>query len=403
MIRALQKRFVLAAMISLFVLLLILIGGITGASYFSMERTTDMTLEMLCADTPPPMPPANDRRPMFGYQIGRDPSPFMNHFTVFVREDHSIAAVDTGFAAAVEEAQISDYVQKAIAAGKPKGKAGAYKYLVTPREGGGSKIVFLDASAQARMLGDTFRAACVISLVCMGLMFVILLMVSRRTVRPIAENMEKQRRFVTDAGHEIKTPLAIIQANTDAMELHLGESKWSGRIREQTLRLDGLMRQLLSLSKTEEGVAQQLEEVDLSGVVERCAAAFADLDSSKGIHTEITPRILLRGNKESLEQLVSILLDNAVKYSQDGGVISVKLERMGKKAVLEVRNACDALPEAAPGTLFDRFYRADAARTQKNGGYGIGLSIARAIAEQHRGKIAAFYDDAQTIRFRVEL
>lgn len=403
MIKALQRRFVLTAMLSLFVLLVILVGGITVASYISMERSTDITLEMLSSDMRTPPPNENERRPFFGYQINPNPLRFANRAIVIVDTEDEIVSIDAGFNTAYDD-EISGYAADILASGKSEGKIGSFKYTIAPFQDGGRRIIFLDVSVQARMLADTVRVAALISLICMVLMFIISVLMSRPTVKPIADNVEKQRRFVTDAGHEIKTPLAIIQTNIDAMELHLGENKWSKRIREQTLRLGGLMKQLLSLSKMDEGdPTSPFEEVLLSELVEKCVSSFSELDADKQLDAHITPHMTMRGNKDSLEQLISILLDNAVKYSQPGSAITVKLFPNGKKSVLEVVNTCSMLPDAEPRTLFDRFYRADSARTQKSGGYGIGLSIARAITELHKGKITAHYDDEHTIRFSAQI
>lgn len=404
MIRALQRRFVISAMLSLLVLLIIVIGSIILASYTIMERNTDRTLDILSSDTPPPVPSNGEARPMFGYQLGPNPALHMDHCIAHADANGEITSIDVRLHGDYDEAAILDYANRIIENGASEGKISSFKYAVTPVSDGGHKIVFLDMSAQAQILADTVTTACLIGLACLVLMFVILLLVSRRAMQPIASNIEKQRRFVTDAGHEIKTPLAIIQANIDAMELHTGENKWSGHIREQTLRLDGLMKQLLTLAKTDEGnAAITFETVELSKLVSNCVSAFSDMDSEKTIISSIAPNISLQGNPESLEQLVSILLDNAVKYSEASAAITVRLGHVGKKACLEVINTCDALPDAPPQTLFDRFYRSDSARTQKSGGYGIGLSIAKAIVEAHKGRIAAFYDDERTIRFRVEL
>jgi signal transduction histidine kinase len=237
-------------------------------------------------------------------------------------------------------------------------------------------------------------------------MFLILLLVSRRAVEPLAKNIERQQRFVTDAGHELKTPLAIILANTDALELHHGAGKWSANIRAQVQRLDGLMHHLLTLSRMDEGENTfPMAQVDVSRLVEEVLSSFGESAKQKGlqISTEIAPELIINASAESLALLVSVLADNAVKYADEGGTVAVKLAASGKKTVLEITNSCQTLPDAPPERLFERFFRGDAARTQKDGGYGIGLSVAQAVAAMHRGKIEAFYDDEHTVRFKVEL
>lgn len=404
MIRTLRRRFVLTAMLSLFVLLIIVIGSIIGASYFIMEGNSDQALDMLSADRPKTPPASDERRPLFGYQLRPNPSSFMNHCVVLVDGKGEAAFINPGFFLNYDELEIYEYALRVLNGSKMEGKIGSFKYKIVALNDNGHKIVFLDMSAQAQILADTIRTTCLIGLACLVLMFIIVMIVSRRTVLPVAESIEKQRRFVTDAGHEIKTPLAIIQANVDAMELHNGKNKWSKHIQEQAVRLDGLMKQLLSLAKMDEGeTAIPFENVAFSKLVEDCVSAFSEMGCDKKLMSDISPGVSLRGNRESLEQLVSILMDNAIKYSEIDGTITVKLTAIGKKAILEVINTCKALPDAPPSTLFDRFYRADAARTQKSGGYGVGLSIARAVTEIHRGKISAFYDNENIIRFRVEI
>lgn len=235
-------------------------------------------------------------------------------------------------------------------------------------------------------------------------MLLLVVGLSKRAIRPIAVNMEKQKQFVTDAGHEIKTPLAIILANTDAMELHNGESKWSRNIRTQTERLSGLMKNLLTLSRMDEGnVMTAMTELDISGLVREAADTFKEPAALKHIQiiTSIKGDLKLHANREQMVQLVSVLLDNAVKYSPENDSIELVLDGSQREIVLKCRNACHALPEVPADRLFDRFYRGDTARTQKSGGYGIGLSVARAIVEAHKGTIKAVYEKEDHITFTV--
>lgn len=220
-------------------------------------------------------------------------------------------------------------------------------------------------------------------------MLALVMLLSRKAIEPIADNMERQKQFVTNAGHELKTPLAIIQANTDAMELHQGESKWSRNIRTQTVRLSGLMQNLLTLAKMDEGGnLPPARPVDLSLLAQESVQVFQEAAALRGLVLEenVTPGLVLPADREHMTQLLSILLDNAVKYTDSGGQIALTLERAGAGVCLRVRNAPARLPEDV-SRLFDRFYRGDPARTQKNGGYGIGLSAAKAIVQAWKGSI----------------
>ena len=215
--------------------------------------------------------------------------------------------------------------------------------------------------------------------------------------------MEKQRQFVTNAGHEIKTPLAIIQANTDAMELHQGPSKWSQNIRVQTLRLTGLMENLLTLARMDEVKAPPAQRVELSSLAQEVCQSFREGSAQRNIQMEeaIAPDIVLQANREQMVQLLSILLDNGIKYTEPGGKLALSLQKEGKKVRLRVRNGPTQIPEGDLSRMFDRFFRGDLARTQKGGGYGIGLSAAQAIVGAWGGTITATVEGKNTMVFTV--
>lgn len=236
-------------------------------------------------------------------------------------------------------------------------------------------------------------------------MLALVMVLSRRSIRPIALSIEKQKEFVTNAGHELKTPLAIIRANTEAMELHQGENKWTRNIKAQTLRLGGLMENLLTLARMEETDAlPPARPVDLSSLARESAESFREAAALRGILLEeiIDPAVILQGDREHLAQLLSILLDNGVKYTDPGGAIRLTLTGEGKGARLRVENAPARL-EGETARLFDRFYRGDPARTQRTGGCGIGLSAAQAIVRAWRGTITAGMEGEDRVVFTVEL
>lgn len=406
MIRALQRKFILTAMLSLLILIIILIGSITVLSYYQIEANSDATLTMLSNDTPYSNRGAEPPRPVFGYRINPTASFPSGSFTAHATVDGNINFIRIMGIAELGEDEATELAQEVLTSGKESGKTGAYKYRVTEIDQGGLRIVFVDNSAQIRMLLDTFSLSCFVGLGCMVLMFFILLLLSGRAIRPIAVNMEKQKQFVTNAGHEIKTPLAIIMANVDALELKQGESKYSGNIRSQAERMNGLMKQLLLLAKADEGSAGFISEpVDLSALAKNNVAAFTEPAKQKGItiQAEIADGITVPGSVDHLEMLLGILLDNAVKYNRTGGTVALSLTAEGRKCRLWITNSTEALPDVPPDAIFDRFYRADTARTQKNGGYGIGLSAAKSIIQIHSGKIDASYQPPHTICFTVEL
>jgi signal transduction histidine kinase len=209
---------------------------------------------------------------------------------------------------------------------------------------------------------------------------------------------------VTNAGHELKTPLAIIMANTEALELYTGESKWTRNIKDQTKRLSGLMQNLLTLSKMDEpDLKLPKDEFDLGKLLIESAAPFEEPARKKKIRFSVDAApVTVRANRDSMGQLLGILFDNAVKYTPEGGVISAGIRTENKYVILEQRNSIDPADAVEdPGRLFERFYRSDSSRTRKKGGYGIGLSAARAIAQANGAEIGAMYTDQETIVFSV--
>ena len=215
---------------------------------------------------------------------------------------------------------------------------------------------------------------------------------SGRMIRPIAESYRKQRRFITDAGHEIKTPITIIDADLEILRMETGDNEWVQDIQTQTARLAALTNDLICLSKMEEEEVQAKRiEFPLSDAVRETAESFQTLAKTRGrtllIHVE--PMLSYVGDEKALCQLVEILIDNALKYSREGDTVHLTLERQGRFIRMAVENGVENMDKDVVDNMFDRFYRADRARASDGGGHGIGLSIAQAVVSAHRGKISA--------------
>ena len=226
----------------------------------------------------------------------------------------------------------------------------------------------------------------------MAAVFVLVWFLSGRMIRPIAESYRKQRRFITDAGHEIKTPITIIDADLEILRMETGDNEWVQDIRTQTARLAALTNDLICLSKMEEEEVQAKRiEFPLSDAVRETAESFQTLAKTRGrtllIHVE--PMLSYVGDEKALCQLVEILIDNALKYSREGDTVHLTLERQGRFIRMAVENGVENMDKDVVDNMFDRFYRADRARASDGGGHGIGLSIAQAVVSAHRGKISA--------------
>ena len=407
MIKTLQKKFILTAMTAITVLLVVLLGSINTVNIVSNERQLDNMLLSVAESGPFDMfdfsPGKVNYFRFFTPPVNEDTLNTAVYFTAKVYGD-MITGLDLTHISTVSSKQAASLISRAYSSGESAGKIESFKYkAAATADGLGTAYIFIDASTQWYSELRIIVLSLLGGALCWGLMFLFVWFLSKRAIRPIAENMDKQKRFITDAGHEIKTPLAIILANTEAMELHNGENKWSKNIREQTERLSGLMQNLLTLSKADESKDLTMTEIDLSIAVSNSVSAFTESAyiNKTFFECSVENSITVRGNSDYTQRVLSILLDNAVKYSMPGTSIGVYLTKSGKGAELSVYNTCESLPSCKAEMLFDRFYRSDSSRNQ-SGGYGIGLSAALAIAEIHNWQIYADYLNDNVIRFTIK-
>lgn len=407
MIKALQRKFIFSAMLAITVLLALLLGAINGGNMYMSARQSRQLLDTLLSEESMPQPRPKGSEPKGLWQMPVDENSRMSavYFTVRTDQAGSILRIDTSRIATVSADQAEELYRSAADSGLTEGKLQSFRYrwADSPRDGG-RVWVFLETSIPLRSALRVLLFSLAAGAVCWLAMLLLVVLLSRRAIRPIAENIARQKQFVTDAGHEIKTPLAIILANTEAMELYQGESKWSRNIREQTARLSGLMQDLLALAKADEGAdVLRYQRVPVSGLVSELLEMFAEPAALRGLTVErqLDEGVEMRADPEQLRRLFSILLDNAVKYASPCTAVQVLLRSQAKGFSFQVQNRCEALPACPPETLFDRFYRADAARSRDSGGYGIGLSAAKAIVRLYGGTIQAAYQQPDQIIFTV--
>ncbi len=340
------------------------------------------------------------------YQRITEETPFQTrYFTVWTDEVYAVTKTDVSHIAAVTTQQASLYVNEILQEDQNIGYYGIYKYMVTEKPYG-YIIVFIDERMNIETFQSTLFTSCLIGAACLLVVFLLISVFSKRVVRPVAESFEKQKQFITDASHEIKTPLAIISANTDVLELSTGKNEWIQSIRNQTKRLDHLAKDLLTLSKLEEGsISLMFNEFSISKAVWESAADFEPLAElkNKSFTYTIQPDLSLYGQESAVRQLVSLLLDNAIKHSDDEGNINLSLSSSGKRCKIKICNTISQMPCEDLNRLFERFYRADASRSRNSGGYGIGLSIVKAIAACHKGKVTVQKQGENMICFTVIL
>ena len=412
MLKKLKIKFIALAMASLACLLTLIVAGMNIINYENVVKDADTRLEVIeensarFLDERPDMPQHFDgEEPFFGKGGKRGPSMTPDEaeearfFVVALNADGEEVRVNLQRIYSIDEEEATAMATKAIESKKTKGFIDDFRFNVD--EGAsGSTVTFLDCGRVLGSFRNFLKASILMSLIGLLVVFAVMCYFAERIVRPVAESYEKQKRFITDAGHEIKTPLAIIKANIDLMDMDLDESEIDKSelkeglkdIDDQVDRLTGLTNDLVYLSRMEE--AEQslvMTEVPLSDIVSDTARSFELLaeEQGKAIKTNIEPMISVEGSTKELEKLLSIILQNAIKYSTPSD-IELELRRDGKDALLQIKNETEnELTNEMLSHVFERFYRTDSSRNSETGGHGIGLSVASAIVSAHGGKINA--------------
>lgn len=405
MIQKIKIRFITVAMAALFVLLAVIVTGMNMINYNSIVRDADIKLEMLSQNKGrfPEFSP-NKRRPI---PPGMTPeTPYeLRYFSVLLTETGELVHSDTSRIKAIDNASAVAYAKKALKEPGSNAFIGNYRFAMSA-EGSVLRITFLDCSRDVY----AFRSF-LISSICMALVgylifFFVILFFSNRIIKPVTESYEKQRQFITDAGHEIKTPLAIIKADVDVLEMEYGENEWLDGIQAQVKRLSSLTNDLVYLSRMEETETKlQMIEFPFSDVILEAAQAFHAIAQAQGkdFRCDVEPMLSLNGNEKSIRQLINILIDNAMKYSPEGGIVSLSVHAQNRSLCLSVFNTTiDPIEKQNLSHIFERFYRMDSSRSSQTGGYGIGLSVAKAIVSAHNGRISAATQDGHSLQINVQ-
>ena len=331
-------------------------------------------------------------------------------FSVSMTLEGEIKATRTDRISAIDSETAADMAREIYNSGKVIGFSGDYRFRKTVNPKNDTiLIIFYDCGRSLSNVRSFLFISLAISLICLLLVYILIAISSKAVIRPAAEAYEKQRQFITDAGHELKTPLAIINADADVLEMELGgdgeeesSNEWLEDIRKQTSRLTELTGSLIYLAKTEEGTKEAFTFVDfpVSDVIAQEVDSFKAPAQAQGksLDIKIEENLSMNGDQKAIRQLVDIFLDNAIKYSPEGSAINIKLKKSGRFIGLTVTNSTKT-PVTKEHTkhMFDRFYRADESRNSSTGGYGIGLSIAKSIVEVHKGKISANSQDGSKL------
>ena len=392
-------------MISCTLVLLLIIGVINMLNYHSIVGDLDEILIILNdndGEFPKDLTSEGHYTPIDGI-LGSPEAPYETRFFTMVYDGEGFVDVDTDHISAVNDERAVYLGEQALKNKKNSGFVlhlnGIYRFYEGEREGGGTRITFLDCTRTLQNYYTFMALSIAISAASLLAICIMMIIFATKIISPIAESYEKQKRFITDAGHDIKTPITIIDADREILEMDIGENEWLEDIRRQTKRLTKLTNDLIYLSRMEEGTdIKELSSFSISNVCREEADSFSAVAMKRDLEitTEIEDNIDINGSEEDVRRLLSILFDNAIKYAKENSAIKIKTVKHGRYVTVTISNVAENMTEEQTKRMFDRFYRADSSRAT-SGGFGIGLAMAQAIVISHNGKIYAELDEHKTL------
>ena len=443
MIERIRKRFIHSTIASVLVALILIMGAFNYMAFRSVRINADLMLNLMAengGDIPERIPDeykgiigefgntavriGNDNFDDFDetddddvtlYSNGRiqsdryntfsavtDETPYeTRYFSVILSDTGTTKAVNTGRIASVSNEDAVRYAKSLRNMGASEnGYLGVYRYKVLNLPGD-SMYLFLDCSSGLYNTIYIFILSLIIGLAALLLISLLVVLFSKKAIQPIAESYDKQRKFITNAGHELKTPLAIIDSCTEVIEMTDGENKWTTGIHEQVGRLSTMTAELISMAKmAESDLELNKRDLDLSALCRETWEPFGLMAEEQGFgyRLEIAPDIPFFGNEQTLKQLCSIFADNAIKYATPGTTIVLFLRKKGRRLLLGSDNAAENVKKGNRNEFFERFYRGDTSHSSEKKGYGIGLSMAETITELHNGRISASSEDGERLQ-----
>lgn len=294
---------------------------------------------------------------------------------------------------------IEEYAIKAFNKNTEKGVIGNYIFKIKNLKDGRTMVFLIEDESTVSRIKTIYMTSFIMIILAIMLTYIISKKIANIIVKPVEETIEKQKQFISDASHELKTPLAVIEANIGVLENEVGTSKWMTYIQNEISSMDKLINNLLFLAKVENIKEVSKKEIfNLSEEVEIVSAMFESMTYEKNIKLEsnIEKDIKFNGNKEDIKQVLSIIMENAIMHTKDKGKTIVELKKQKNNTVIEIKNEGEPIPEEEKEKIFERFYRIDKSRNRKEKRYGLGLAIAKSIIEQYSGKILVECKDGIT-------
>ena len=409
-----SRRKIVAAIMSVLVLLWVgTLGVIYASSYFEMSK---QNREMLQAHAQmynlpnsfeemlPPSRPApggnHDFKPGFNPESPK--FQLTTFYSVAVSYDGKVLEIKNEMPTVHTDSNLERLAKQIIKAERQNGTENNLAFYKADK-GGYTLVVFMDNTVIHESAMTLLHYTLIFGGAALVLFFFLSVYLARRIVKPLEDSYQKQKQFISDAGHELKTPVSVVNANAELLSREIGDNRWLQNIQYENERMGMLVGQLLDLARTE-NVAPQMEYIDFSRLVAGETLPFESVAFEKGLnlHADIANDIGVIGNSTQLKQIVSILLDNAIRHSKEQGEVRLTLIREHAVAKLSVINQGDEIPAEQREQIFERFYRVDTARNGEDRHYGLGLAIAKAIATAHKGHIEVLCDNG-VVEFKVQI
>ncbi len=392
-----SRRKIVASIMTILVALWVgTLGVIYASSYFEMKKQNEemlrahaemYTLQQSAIDFPTLKPRPNENH-FFEHRFDPESPQFQLSvfYSVAISYDGNVLEIKNGMEKIQSDESLEKLAENIIKSEKISGTKNNLSFY-TMDKGGYILVAFMDNTVVNESASTLFRYTLIFGGAALILFFFLSVYLAKRIVQPLEENDQKQKQFISDAGHELKTPISVVSANAELLTREIGENKWLQNIQYENERMATLIRQFLDLARAE-NKTPLMERIDFSRLVAGEALPFESVAFEKGLvlSCDIASDIEVEGNSTQLKQVVSILLDNAIRHGTEGDVkLFLKKER--GSAYLSVINKGEAISEENLEKIFERFYRLDSSRNSASGHYGLGLSIAKAIAASHKGRI----------------
>ena len=405
MIKKLQRKFVLISLVAVGIVLYLILGITNYMNFQRVYDNSNAVMEVLKeykGKFPPIMEPEIPEGDEF-YPITEDTPYETRFFSVILDEYGNTLYADTKKISSIDDQEASSYAETLFKENKTNGFYGKLRYSCLKNDEG-TMYIFIDCSNSINMANNFLIYSLIFSVVGVGAFFVLLIFLSKVMIKPVADSYIKQKQFITNASHDIKTPLTIISADTEIIEMENGESEWTNDVKSQITRLTDLTNKLVLLSKIDETAYQMNKiDIDISALLTEVIKSYNSISHNKKINVKssIEKEILLNGNLDMIKQMFSLIVDNAFKYSIDEGNIDINLSKIGKQIKFTIENDVDSIEIGDHKKIFERFYRLDSSRNSSTGGHGIGLSVVKEIVLLHKGKITCRSETETSIKFTI--